>query len=64
MMRTFRMVVEPPGSRDESGVHVGGLVTVDVVLRGEREDVEAVTPTVRIFLDVGYKLVGSWVDIG
>ena len=64
MMRTFRMVAEPPGSRDERGVHVAGFICIDIVLRGELADVRAVTPIVRAFLDVGCNLVGAWVDEG
>ena len=64
MMRTFRMVAEPPGSRDAAGVHVGGLVCIDVVLRGAPEDVDVVTPIVKAFLGAGCNLLGSWVDQG
>lgn len=65
MMRTFRMVAEPGRSVGFTyDVEVGAPVAIDIVLRGERADVDAITPIVKAFLDVGCNLIGSWVDEG
>lgn len=61
MMRTFRMVAEKGVNRYGT---VLGLVCVDVVLRGERADVDVVASSVRAFLDIGIDLPGAWVDEG
>lgn len=61
MMRTFRMVAEP-GCAIYGAPNVAAPVTVDVVLRGGREDVDAVTPIIKAFLGMGGNLIGSWVD--
>ena len=68
MLRTFRMVASPTKANiyadDFRRVTTHGMLCIDVVLRGSAEDGDAVTPIVRVFLDVDCNLIGSWVDEG
>jgi len=69
MLRTFRMVAEPgesPGAWvvDHDAPTIKGLVCIDVVLRGQPGDVDALSPMIKRWLDTGCLLLGSWVDEG